>query len=240
MKASICLATYDKPKALARVLESIAKQEPPFECEIIVVDDGSPTDATAELCLRYSQVIYVRRWKQPGYTNPARPRNMAYRRALGEVIICQSDDVVHARPDTIERLVAELMPGRFVVGRVLNTDWNYSPTPCLHPRAPRLIEFTGPRNQRPLLFLGAVWREDLYAVGGCEERFTAPGRDDVYFADCLIRGRGVKPHYSQTALGWHLHHGRPLVADCRPSEELYRKLTAERRWCASSGPWPLE
>ena len=237
MKASICIATYDKPHALRRTLESIACQRPPFETEIIVVDDGSPTDETEDVCEAFSGLRYIRRWRQPGYGNPAIARNLAYQAARGEILICQSDDVVH-EANTIEQMVGEMQPGRFVVANVINVDpTTMRPVGCGHPRNPTLVELSGPKRKRPLLFLGAVYRRDVYEIGGNDERFTAPGKEDMYFVNCLMKGLGLKPHFS-SARGFHLHHNRPPLQVVLPSDELYAELTMAETWRAQGAPWP--
>lgn len=87
-------------------------------------------------------------------------------------------------------------------------------------REPGLMQFTGPRNRRPLLFLGAVWRKDVYAVGGNDEEFTDPGWEDNWFAECLMRGRGLNPRYV-SAEGFHLNHSRDSI-DFSRSKALYQ------------------
>ena len=210
--------------------------------EVIVANDagGSTREIEELLGMLPGKHRYLsRRRPAQHYGNPAKARNQAYRHARGDILICQSDDVVHAAPDTIERLVSEMQPGRFVIATVTNTDWDLKPTPCLHPDNPNLTLFTGPANRRPLFFLGAVYREDVYAIGGNDERFTTPGYEDNFFADCLMKGRGLVPHYS-TVQGYHLHHDRPTVDAFEPSRKLYQQLMAEERWIAQGGPWPME
>ena len=175
MKCSIVMSTYDHAPLLRRTLASIYKQHPPFEWECIVVDDGDPDPTTAEVCREFP-VRYVRIDREPGFRNPAHARNVGYKLACGGVIIAQSDDVMHASETTIQDLVAKLSPGTFVIATVRNVDANMQPS-----HTP-FHEFTGLNNQRPFFFLGAVYRRDLYAVGGNDEDFIAPGYDDDWFA----------------------------------------------------------
>lgn len=237
MKASICIATYDRPKILRRTLESIYLQRPTFDFEVIVVDDAGPRSAR-EVCGEFP-VWYRRIERPPGRRGPAVARNMAYRVAHGEVLICQSDDVAHG-PDAIARLVDELRAGEFVVATVWNVDESgHRVMPSGYEgRDPMLMQFTGPQNRRPLLFLGAVWRKDVYAVGGNDEEFVHPGWEDNWFAECLIRGRMVKPRYTSVE-GFHLNHPRDSI-DFSRSEALYRaKMRAgvfgNRPW--NEGPY---
>lgn len=222
IRASICIAAYGKPLHLKRTLQSIYKQKPSFAYETIVVDDGTPDDSIRDICSLFPDVCYIRHNREPGYTNPAIARNLAYQRATGEILICQSDDVEH-QGNTIQSLVNELHPGSFVIAHVLNTD--ESGTPVANP----LVEFTGPNHRRPLFFLGSVYRNDVYAIGGNSEDFVTPGREDVFFSQCLIYGQKLQPMFSTRAIGHHLNHDRP-GGTAAPSQEaslLYKRKLKE-------------
>lgn len=234
---SICMAAYGRPSYLDRALLSIYRQDPPFPIEVIVVDDGSPTGTVAQICNDYPLVRYTRVERGAVWRNPAAARNVAYRQAMGDVIVAQSADVEH-QGNAIKELIEELEPGSFVLANVFNTGWYGRLVPCHG----NWIELVGPngRARRPLFFLGAVYRQDLYAVGGCEELFTAPSRDDQYFGECLINGRQLQPKYSTQAIGHHLDHPRPRGLDrlSQPSQQLYQRLIRAKRWIATGGPWP--
>jgi len=231
LRCSICIATYSKPKALAKTLDTIFVQQPGFEFEVIVVDDGSPEHYTGEVCATFP-VKYTRIEREPLYRNPSVARNLAYKQAQGEVIICQSDDVYHDY-NSIQGLVDDLEFGTFVIATV----WNVNDSGKAVPPAPfssRFSQLTGPQTPRPLFFLGCLFRKDLYAVGGNDEEFTRPGREDVWFADCLINGLGLSPKYSDVR-GFHQDHLRPpLASDYSLSKKLYHQKRTE---ALKSGVW---
>ncbi len=231
MRCSICIATFNRPQSLSKTLVSIFNQSPNFDYEVIVVDDGSPNGDTGKLCLAYP-LKYSFIDREPVYRNPSVARNLAYKQATGEVIICQSDDVYHS-PGAIQRLVDELHYGEFVIATVVNVN-ERGQAVAPNPWGPRYKEFTSPRMPRPLFFLGSLFREDLYAVGGNDEEFTRPGRDDVWFADCLINGRGLLPRYS-TVVGYHQDHTRPaLTSHYTASKNLYK---IKRDQAQKNGLW---
>lgn len=241
MKASICLSTYNKAGYLEKTLASIFSQNPPFEFEVIVTDDGS-TDGTMGVC--YDFPVQYHHLARPGYCNPAGARNVAYRAARGEIIIAQSDDVIHRTSDCIERLVAELRRRRFLIGTVTNVDRQGKPysDPEGKGWGDRVKVYTSPKVRRPLFFLGSLWREDLYAIGGEDGEFTKPGYDDDWFAACLVRGRGLIPEYSRFVVGHHQHHPHTEQWDAiEESGKLYKRKVAEAAksgvWCSSGGPW---
>ncbi len=240
MKSSICIATYNKPDYLAKTLESIVSQNPPFDFEVIVVDDGS-TQLTWESCQPYLNFItYIRIDRQPVYRNPAIARNIAYRKAQGEVIICQSDDVIHYSENCIKRLVNDLYPKQFLIATVINIDDNgkiYS-DPKGKGYGDSLRVYTSPQRKRPLFFLGSLWRKDLYAVGGNDEEFIDPSREDEWFALCLTRSLGLQPVYTSEIVGHHQHHQHCTDYQAiQRSRDLFRQKVTTRKWCASSGPW---
>lgn len=236
--ASICIATKNKEEYLKRVLESIYAQindSPQFE--VIVVDDGSD-DETWWMCKQWERYanFKLHRLENSRYRNPSVARNHAYRYAKGEIIIAQSDDVIH-RGNAIQDLCYALNPKEFVIATVFNIEG-------VPPEFQVLMEYTSPSYRRPFFFLGALWKKDLYAVGGNDEEFTEPGYDDDWFGDCLIHGLGLKPVFTSQIVGYHQNHHRPqgLSSLVLPSKELYERKKAqaeagEIKWEASGGPW---
>lgn len=237
MKASICISSYGHAPMLRRTLRSIVAQNPPFKFEVIVVDDGNPDDQTRDVCDEFCATC-IRHDRLPGYTNPARARNLAYRAAKGAIIIAQSDEVLHGSPDAIERLVTELEQGEFLISTVLALKEDGDVEPEINAGY-----YTGPRRPRPYFFLGSVRRSDVYAIGGNDEEFIQPCYDDDWFADCLMWGLCLKPRYVDV-FGFHQWHTRPsgLVKASLASLAIYdRKRLAAKAgkapWCSSGGPW---
>jgi glycosyltransferase involved in cell wall biosynthesis len=243
VKCTIAFATINKARLLARTLHSICIQKVPFEYEVVVASHGS-TDATAAVCEAYG----VRLVQVPAspYRNPAPARNAAYKLARGEIVICQSDDVMHVYPDTIEKLVAAVEEGTFVIASVANAvdDPNGEPVPKQHPIALMRPNqwYSGPHNPRPFFFLGAVHRREIYAVGGDDEEFRQPAYDDDWFAACLIQGRGLKYVNRDDIRGYHQDHARenlPIGAACELYHSKMRRAAAgEIPFQSSGGPWP--
>jgi hypothetical protein len=229
------MATYDRPGGqLAQVLDSICRQESDYE--VIVVDDGSPNRDEIQAVCDGFPVRFRRVDRAGGFRNPCTARNMAYRMAKGDVVIAQSDDVVHVTADAIERLAGHLVPGRFVLANVFS----------LNHEGVRSGEYVGPGRLKPYFFLGALWRHDLCAVGGNDEDFAiAPAYEDDWFADCLIYGARLTPKYVTDVVGHHLWHPvrNDLTIEWQTKTLWARKHHAATRgdtsWCASGGPWPF-
>jgi glycosyltransferase involved in cell wall biosynthesis len=236
--ASICIATKNKQDYIMKVLESIYVQiEDDPKWEVIVVDDGSDDETWGRLKSweRYAN-FRLHHLENPNYRNPSVARNVAYRHARGEIIIAQSDDVLHVG-SAVQDLVYALNPKEFVIANVFNISG-------FPPEFSVISEYTSPTYRRPFFFLGALWKEDLYAVGGNDEEFTEPGYDDDWFGDCLINGQKLTPVFSDKIIGYHVNHHRPqgLSSLVEPSKALYEEkkkkaLAGEIKWEASGGPW---
>jgi glycosyltransferase involved in cell wall biosynthesis len=239
MKASVCMASFNRsPRVLRQVLESICSQTPPFEFEVIVVDDGSEFGAT-DVCDDFP-VTCIRIDREPVARNASVARNIAYHAAMGDIVIAQSDDVVHQQKNSIEVLCRELEdnPQSFIIANVLGCDEQGTPNSV----------YTGiwkhKRRHKPLLFLGSLHRADLYAVGGEDEDFEKSGGhsyEDIWFADCLMNGQGLTPLYTRHVIGHHIGHPT-RISDRRVliNKDLYYRKRAEGKWCSASGSWKVE
>lgn len=228
------MSAHNKPHLLPATLDSIYRQKVPFPFEVIVVDDGSKDSAIRDVCEQYP-VRYHRIEREPTFRNPAAARNVAYRMARGEVLICQSDEVVHVSGDAIEQLACELLPGTFVLANVFCLNQAGRVTGC----------YTGPGRKKPFFFLGAVFRRDMYAIGGNDEDFTAPACEDSWLGECLMYGARLVPRYLTSVTAHHQWHEYTSHADMEaPAREVYRqKHVAATRgvipWRASGGAWPF-
>ena len=238
MKLSVCLSSYDRaPAVLDAVLASIFRQKPEFEFEVIVVDDGTPRTTTREVCGRYP-TKYIRIERPPIRRNPCVARNVAYRAARGDILVLQSDDVIHVSQNTLQVLAAELekRPSSFVIATV------YACGPDGKPWS----VYTGVQRKLPYFFLGSMWRSDLYAVGGNDESFIdTPGYDDEWFAQCIQKGLGLTAHYTPSAVAHHLYHPssvseRQANINRAVGARLAKECQRTGVWCAVSGPWECD
>ena len=212
---SVAIATHNKADFLARTLDSIFSNNVrcPFTFEVVVVDDKS-TDATFEVCRQFD-VIYAR-MPDNDRKNPATPRNLAFRISRGQVLVHQSDEVMHMTENSIEKLVNLTEYNNFVIATVHNVD----------PDTQEEIElYTGFGRQKPYFFLGAVTKKAVDLCGGYDEDFIAPGYDDDKLADDLMR-IGAKPMWTDQVVGYHLDHRKGVMACGADSAAIYygRKL----------------
>ncbi len=102
VEISVVIATFDRPAALKRCLESLTCQTArPFE--IIVVDNHPQSGLTAPLADQFPCV----RWLREELPGLSRARNAGIAVAAGTIVVTTDDDVI-ATPGWLERLTAPL------------------------------------------------------------------------------------------------------------------------------------
>jgi GT2 family glycosyltransferase len=110
MKCSVCVPTYRRPASLARALDRLVALDPPAGgYEIVVVDDGSPSDDGVRTILEgaaaTSPVPF--RWESfASNRGAAAARNRAWQQATGEWIAFTDDDCIPERDWLVQLLAA--------------------------------------------------------------------------------------------------------------------------------------
>ncbi|RLJ17598.1 glycosyl transferase family 2 [bacterium endosymbiont of Escarpia laminata] len=210
---SVIVVTYQWPKALERVLASLARQEPP-PLEVIVADDGSGPE-TAEVVRRWQSLApfplhHV--WQADDGFRAAGARNRAAARASGNYLLFLDGDCL-AFPDFIARHSTLAEPGWFLAGsrmlmnqalsaRVLDgkadpVGWGLSRWLAARFRGEvnRLLPLlrvgdANWRKRRAGKWQGArscnlgAWKDDFLRVNGFDESYQGWGHED---ADLVVR-----------------------------------------------------
>jgi glycosyltransferase involved in cell wall biosynthesis len=100
---SVIIPTYNRPRALAELLEALYRQTYK-NFEIIVINDGGPSAASIVGLYPELRTTYI---DLPENTKHVRARNRGLEVAAGELImLCDDDDLIV--PGHIERMVTEL------------------------------------------------------------------------------------------------------------------------------------
>jgi glycosyltransferase involved in cell wall biosynthesis len=125
---SVIVATYKQPRALEWLLRSLGEQRYRGDYEVLVCDDGSPSEVLDVVARTASQVRdhirYV--WQPDRGCRPSRSRNNGIRLAQGEVLVfLDADQVVdpefliqHARAHGRSRQLAAGPVKRITVGEM--------------------------------------------------------------------------------------------------------------------------
>ena len=261
---SVIVTTYNRPDALAAVLNSLAGQTD-ADFDVVVAEDGSDaaTDAVVESWKkRLGRPLFHVRHEHRGF-RAAEIRNRAILTAQGKYCIFLDGDCL-ARPDfvAVHRRLAE--PGWFVTGNrvLLSPDFTQSVlrdglTPerwtlphWIAARARGHINrlagvvplALGPlRRLRPRQWRDArscnlgIWRADLIEVDGFDGAYQGWGRED---SDLLVRllhaGVGRKDGTFATGV-LHLWHPAADRADMKDNERRLQEAAGGDRIRARQG-----
>ncbi|MCU7843664.1 MAG: glycosyltransferase family 2 protein [Candidatus Thiodiazotropha sp. (ex Monitilora ramsayi)] len=265
MSVSVIVVTYEWPKALERVLESLSRQTV-MPLEIIVTDDGSSPDTRAVVDAWQEkmecELHYL--WQPDEGFRAARARNRGVAVSHGEYMVFLDGDCL-VFPDFVERHQRLAEMGCQVVGNRILMDEALSrrvlegkESPCrwsvlrwLKGRVSGEINRLLPmvrlgegqwRKRRALKWKGAqscnlgVWRRDFLAVNGFDENFSGWGHED---ADLVVRlmGSGIirKDGHFSVPV-LHLWH-RENTRELEPEnlQRLNDVLRGERELVALSG-----
>ena len=196
LEASVIIATYNRARVLAPVLEALGRQSVgPERFEVVVADDGS-TDGTAELVAAVARrlpvhVSYVRL----DHVGVCRARNEAIRCSRGRYLVFIDSDIVcdprfveeHLR--THHRHPRSVVTGPAVLIRSLDEiprpvrPWHWSTAP-----------FAGGN--------ASVARDEALAAGLFDEGFDELGWEDVEFG-IRLKARGLSVRFNPRAVGYH-------------------------------------
>jgi glycosyltransferase involved in cell wall biosynthesis len=242
MIVSLIVTTYNRPDALAAVLESVRRQVQ-LPDETIVVDDGSD-GRTAAVVRQFDAALprLKHLWQPHEGFRPARMRNWGILEAAGEyVILIDGDMVLH--PRLVGDHAARAARGRYLQGvRLPLTEqatagylrrplplrpWRLGGAPNLKYmiRSEMLARFFSPHSPSPLTHVHACnqsfWRDDLVEVNGFDERFNGLGGEDVDLSARLASVGVLQQRLRFMALAYHLYH--PPTANWSQLADLPRE-----------------
>jgi glycosyltransferase involved in cell wall biosynthesis len=224
LQVSVIIPTYNRKLILGKVLDSLLAQTFAANAyEIVVADDGG-NDGTEELILANRDLNRVKfTFLRQENKGPAAARNLAIRRASGELLLLLDDDVVAAR-NLLETHVAAhrgLGPWDGVKGALVSPP-EYGQSPLL-----RYLERTGPQSGlrdgqqldhqhfTPNL---SVKRETLLRVGLFNERLKIGEDLDLGYR---LQEAGLRLHYCQQAVAYHYDQVVTDYKSCCHRARLY-------------------
>ncbi len=225
-KVSLIVATYEQPRALAKVLEGLSLQtEVPGE--ILIADDGSSANTRGLIEEWHPKLPAPMRhlWHEHAGFRKTIILNKAVAAAGGDyLVLLDGDCVPHRRFISDHARLAE--PGFWVQGRRCFVREQFVPEFSLRTASPwlwflrgRLSGFAkGARFPFPVVLRNAeqrgiigcnmgFWREDLVAVNGFDEAYTGwgIGEDSDIGTRLYHLGRPRKFVYGR-AIVYHLNH----------------------------------
>jgi glycosyltransferase involved in cell wall biosynthesis len=236
-RASVVIASRNKPTYLAATLSCLARQtvEPD---EVIVVDDASDPPLPM-----YPGVTHWMR--REGTPHLQASRNRAIASAQGEVVLLIDDDCL-VPPHWLEShlLRHRLHPGHLVVGSVRRVEYRgevefWKLPPAIHVdehrtferRCVLLLANAPPWNLAPCSNNASLSRELLLKVGAYDEEYYGWGVDDVDLTYRLMKG-GMPLLIDSVPEVFHQEHPREKI---RQGEQERRNLGVFAR---RHGFWP--
>jgi glycosyltransferase involved in cell wall biosynthesis len=264
MKVAVILTTYNRPDALAAVLDGYAAQDT-YAFELLIADDGSAEETRKLLAERIARLPFVTRhvWHEDQGFRAAAIRNRALAQTSADYVIFSDGDCIPSRR-FVSRHAALAEPGYFLSGnRILLSEAftaevlrDHVPVHQWHTtqwlqawlrrdvnRALPLIHLPdgAHRKRAPERWKGvktcnlSAWRRDLLAVNGLDESYSGWGLED---SDLVIRllHSGVKHKSARFAAPvFHLWHRDFDRSRLPENQRRLDELIAGRRTEALSG-----
>lgn len=249
IKVSLIVTTYNRPDALAFVLQSALAQTR-LPDEIIVADDGSKrnTADVVKYINQYSPIPVKHSWRPDDGFRAAEARNRALAMARGDYIILIDGDML-LDPSFVADHLKLALKGRLVQGsRVLLTQARTEEI-LAGEELPKISLFdpgiekrlsalrcgclssiagkSGSQNHRGIKTCNmGFFRDDALAVNGFDNRFVGWGREDSEFvARCFHNG--MKRHNLKFAgVAYHLWH-HEAQRDALPHNDALLRHTLE-------------
>ena len=205
---SVVIPTHRRPDKIAACLDALAASDyPRGRLQVLVVEDGGPTDALAELRARSFDPLELI-WLDQPHAGPAVARNLGAQHATRELVAFTDDDCC-PRPDWARRLDAQLRssPGTVVgghtVNKVVGNLWSSA--------SQALVTYITARGQQadgePFFASNnfALERDLFVKLGGFDETFPLAGGEDRDMCRRLVES-GHDLVWVPEAIVDHYHH----------------------------------
>lgn len=220
-KVSIIIPTYNRPHYLEETLRSIMKQTYQ-DFEVIVVDDGTPSDVNESICSKFDKVSYFKIKNSGG---PAKPRNIGIQKAKGKYIAFVDDDDLWLL-EKLEKQVAILdsNPSFGLVHyycNVIDEKGNLKNKIVGRPGNPSVkhgnVSMKMMGNWTVMMSTSFIRKEIVDKVGFFNENMPAAGEDAEFWIRCSFF---TKFYYIDEALVYYRIHENNIS-----SEEGYENLS---------------
>jgi glycosyltransferase involved in cell wall biosynthesis len=257
-RCGLVVTTYERPGALARVLDALATQSRPPD-ELLVADDGSGP-ATARVIEQHAvQARYPVRhvWQPHDGFRAGRARNAAIARAHCEyLVLLDGDMVVH--PEFLADHLALARRGYYSQGVRILLD-AAATARLLQPGSPlpgtlspglggvrRSYALRSPRLARKLRRVAnglvaikacnqGFWREDLVRANGFDEALTGWGAEDKELCARIEQAGVGRQTLLFASLAWHLDHAPASRARADANRARWRDTVRSRRVRCEAG-----
>lgn len=253
MKADLIITTYNRPDALACVLNSV-KYQTTLPQQVIVADDGSGAD-TKNLIEQYQQhypVPLIHSWQEDRGFRAAESRNLALSKVQSDYVIIIDGDIVIEK-HFVEDHLQYAEEGYFIQGgRVLMTAaktnevlqepnqqlrislwdskiesrWEKRLTAFRSTFLGKLFAKTLKNKNKIRSCNMSFFYKDIVAVNGFNNKIQGWGREDSEFAERLFN-QGIKGKIIKfVAIGYHLFHPEESKTSLAANDEILKNTIA--------------
>ncbi|RKZ13418.1 hypothetical protein DRQ53_13345 [bacterium] len=208
---SVVIPTYGKPELLRQTLAALEADARQLgeRCEVVVVDDGSPGQATAEVIAEFAQRLRLVDAGAPANEGRARARNRGWRAATGRWILFLDDDIRLRPGSLLAHVDAQESEEAVWMGAVITAPeiadsvlFDY-----LDSRGTaKLLPGENPPARYLLTQNVSIPRAALEQIDGFDEEFGAYGFEDMELAFRLEERAGARFRYLAASVGEHVHH----------------------------------
>lgn len=252
---SLIISTYNRPDALARVLESVCAQNRKPN-QVIIADDGSTAETAGVINAFKSRIpSLLQVWHEDTGFRLAAIRNLALRHVNHDFVsMIDGDMVLH--PDFIQNISNHVQKGWYYQGkrvllnpdntqRVLNNP-NYQIgffTPGIQNRFntlnfPLLSQWLS-RTENTIRGVKGCsmhfWLEDAIRINGFNESFIGWGREDSEFVCRLLNAGLQRKNIALGAVAWHLYHPEASRSMLPENDAILEKCISEKHSFTPTG-----
>ncbi len=253
---SLIISTYNRPDTLELVLMSVLKQSV-LPKEVIIADDGS-TSETAKLIQSFQKQFstpLIHSWIEDKGFRLAKSRNEAIKKSSADFLVFIDGDII-IHKHFIKNYQKRATEGTYFMGsrallsetyttQLLNTK-SILINPCNKGVSNKLNSLYIPifyklvkGSQSPLKSVkGAnmgIWKVDLQAINGFDERFTGWGREDSDMAARLMNLGIKRVNFKGAAVCYHLYHPENDRSHLLANDKLLQEVMLEKRIKALKG-----
>jgi GT2 family glycosyltransferase len=205
---SVVIPTYNRPERLALCLKALAQVDyPRDQYEVVIVDDGSPTDLEPVVApFREQMTLSLIKQANAG---PAKARNVGACHARGSYLVFTDDDCMPAA-DWLKAFAQQLAltPKAFLGGHTINALPENLFSTVSQELIDYLYQYYNEQRQKPQFFASnniAVAKDLFLALGGFDPSFPNAAAEDRELCDRWLHA-GYPMQFVPTAQIYHAHH----------------------------------
>jgi glycosyltransferase involved in cell wall biosynthesis len=258
MKLSVILTTYNRPDALKKVLEGLQCQTR-LPDEIIVADDGSThsTKIMLRSYLNHNKISIKHVWQEDLGFRAARIRNLAIKESNGEYLILLDGDCIPGKYFVRDHLDLARRGCFFQGKRVIvnqSAEEKFNHKTCnskmkliIHALKHEIsnrhhifrIPFAPSHTTRKLSGVRScnmgLFRDDICAVNGFNQKFEGWGREDSELVVRLYKSGLKRKENPFKAICFHLWHFENKRNDLAKNDQILQQVMASESYFCKSG-----